>query len=137
MNGISLPTAPFLGLSALTGDISDNHEYVIPLVLPYDVLTMRLPYSSVIAITTYSAILSSPDAPRDKFRNNQSASGGSWFGTILKWLGFFGLVGALLFAYQKYKLGKGVGGARFAGAGFGNSGGFGSGGLGAFDSKRF
>ena len=79
MNGISLPTAPFLGLSALTGDISDNHEYVVtPFAVPYDALTMRLSRSSVIAITTYSAILSSPDAPRDKFRNNQSAGGGSW-----------------------------------------------------------
>ena len=94
---------------------------------------------SVVAITTYSAILSSPDAPRDKFRNTQSASGGgSWFTTLLKWIGFLGVVGGLAFAYRKYNLQqRGLGGARFAGSGFGSSGGFGGGGLGAFDSKRF
>ncbi|KAI0821033.1 legume-like lectin family-domain-containing protein, partial [Irpex lacteus] len=118
VNGISLPTAPFLGLSALTGDVSDNHD--------------------VVAITTYSAILSSPDAPRDKFRNNQSVvGGGSWFSTLLKFFGFVGLVGGLAFAYRKYQQQRGVGGARFANSGFGSSGGFGSGGLSPFDSKRF
>ena len=44
-HAVALPTAPFIGVSAMTGDVSDNHD--------------------VIAITTFSALLSSPDAPRD------------------------------------------------------------------------
>lgn len=28
VEGITLPVAPYLGVTALTGDVSDNHEYV-------------------------------------------------------------------------------------------------------------
>lgn len=29
VKGLSLPTAPFIGFSALTGDVFDGHEYVL------------------------------------------------------------------------------------------------------------
>ncbi|KAI0338377.1 concanavalin A-like lectin/glucanase [Trametopsis cervina] len=89
VHGVSLPIAPFLGMSALTGDVSDNHD--------------------VIAVTTYSALLSSPDAPRDQLRTSRSMDvGGSWLWTIFKTLGFFGLCAALLYAYKTYALRRGA-----------------------------
>ncbi|KAI0687102.1 concanavalin A-like lectin/glucanase [Cytidiella melzeri] len=113
VHGVSLPTAPFLGVSALTGDVSDNHD--------------------IIAVTTFSAILSSPDAPRDQFRNNRPTDAdGSWFMTIVKTLGFFGLCGGLLYAYKTYSLRR----SNKPFGGFSRGGG----GLGAglyADSKRF
>ncbi|KIP03716.1 hypothetical protein PHLGIDRAFT_110493 [Phlebiopsis gigantea 11061_1 CR5-6] len=119
VKGISLPTAPFIGISAMTGDVSDNHD--------------------VIVITTSSAILSNPDTPRDQFRNNKSTDvGTSWFSSILKFLLFGAVLSGLWFAWKTY-------GARQGGRGFGSGlGSIGRGGpsLGAmagkiYDSKRF
>lgn len=88
---------------------------------------------SVISISTYSAILSSPDAQRDQFRTNRpNDAKGSWFMSILKTLGFFGLVAALLYAYKTYALRQTSG----RGFSFGKSAASIGGGLYA-DSKRF
>lgn len=138
VNGISLPTAPFIGISAMTGDVSDNHEYVMRTILVrYPVTDVTWP--SVIAITTSSAILSNPDTPRDQFRNNKPTDvGTSWFSSILKFLLFGAVLSGLWFAWKTY-------GARQGGRGFGSGlGSIGRGGpsLGAmagkiYDSKRF
>jgi len=31
LENVTLPTAPFIGLTAMTGDVSDAHEYASPL----------------------------------------------------------------------------------------------------------
>ncbi|GJE91345.1 legume-like lectin family-domain-containing protein [Phanerochaete sordida] len=114
VHGISLPTAPFIGISAMTGDVSDNHD--------------------VIAITTYSALLSSPDAPRDQFRNNRPTdSESSFLSKFVKFVLFVGVVAGVLYAYKTYTL-RQAGGKGF-GAGIGRSGPA----LGNpfYDSKRF
>jgi len=57
LKDISVPPNPFIGLSAMTGDISDAHD--------------------IISVSTFSAVLSSPELPRDKIRTKESSAG--WF----------------------------------------------------------
>ncbi|KAH9919064.1 legume-like lectin [Amylocystis lapponica] len=90
VQGISLPSAPYLGFSAMTGDVSDNHD--------------------IISVSTYSAILSSPDAQRNKLGGSTPArlrriSGApSWTWTLLKIvLGLLAVAG-LLYAYKTWVL---------------------------------
>ncbi|THH17132.1 hypothetical protein EUX98_g9185 [Antrodiella citrinella] len=72
-----LPVAPFLGFSAMTGDVFDNHD--------------------IISITTYSAVLSSPQNQRDKLAG---AKGGKMdvqeSSYVMKAARFFVLIGMLL-----------------------------------------
>lgn len=92
------------------------------------------PFCSIIGITTYSAILSSPDAQRDEFRTNRPLklnSGSSWFMSILKMFGFFGIVAALLYAYKTYALRQATGKGFNIGKGASMGGGL------YADSKRF
>jgi len=115
---LELPLAPFLGFSALTGDVYDNHD--------------------IITVSTHTAILSSIDAPRDKMVGAKSSLAGqsesSSFGAFFKFILFIGVCAGALYGYKTYMLRK-AGGGR---SGFG--GGNGSGGFAAGlypDSKRF
>jgi len=109
LKDISLPLNPYLGLSAMTGDVSDAHD--------------------IISVSTSSAVLSAPEAPRDKLR--PSGSGVGWFSSILR-LMIFGavLVGAWqgwkFYSRRSFRLGN-------------NSNAFGTGGGGLMwsDGKRF
>ncbi|EPQ55311.1 hypothetical protein GLOTRDRAFT_76675 [Gloeophyllum trabeum ATCC 11539] len=126
LTGVRLPQAPFLGFSALTGAVSDNHD--------------------IISVSTYSAILSPKDAPRDKLRtklwggsSSRTGEGGSWTWFFLKLFLFAGVCAGGWFGYQEYQRRQrygGGGGFGMGGAGgmFGGRNGFG----GVFyDSKRF
>ncbi|KAI0629453.1 legume-like lectin family-domain-containing protein [Trametes polyzona] len=87
VHGLTLPLAPYVGFSAMTGDVSDNHD--------------------IISVTTYSAILSSPDAQRDKLTgaSGQRTGSGST-GGVLGWLLFFlGLIGKLFLAVVLFAIG--------------------------------
>ncbi|KII95565.1 hypothetical protein PLICRDRAFT_34462 [Plicaturopsis crispa FD-325 SS-3] len=118
LNAISLPLAPYIGFSAMTGDVSDAHD--------------------IITVTTYSAILSAEDAPRDKIgffgkklsSSASSASSGSWLGFFFKLLLLGGVGAGVWYGWQEYRR---RGGRGFGGDGFGRSGGFG----GYGNSKRF
>jgi len=125
INGISLPVTPYIGFSAMTGDVSDSHD--------------------IITINTYSAILSAVDKPRDKLRgifaSSSDASGsGSWLGFFFKLSVFVGVCVGAFYGYQIYleKNGRGT----YGGA-FGGTGGRYGGGLGGYadrftgNSKRF
>ncbi|KAI0774836.1 legume-like lectin [Trametes elegans] len=85
---VVLPIAPYVGFSAMTGDVVDNHD--------------------IISVTTYSAVLSSPDAQRDKLtgasaKRTGSSSGGGGF---LSWVVFFfGLIGKLFLALLAFAIG--------------------------------
>ncbi|KAF8870471.1 legume-like lectin family-domain-containing protein [Infundibulicybe gibba] len=113
---ISLPTAPFLGFSAITGDVADAHDH------------------------HYSAILSAPDAPRDKIKPNlfslgSSESSGTWLGFFFKLFAFAGLCVGGYYGYLEYLRRQ-----RYAGAGnFGMGGRGGGGGFGGMysNNKRF
>ncbi|KAI0919098.1 hypothetical protein AcW1_003439 [Taiwanofungus camphoratus] len=116
VHGIRLPTVPYLGFSAMTGDVSDNHD--------------------IISVATYSAILSSPDNQRDQLKGAPKIPAPpSWLWTIVKVALVLTALAGVLYAYKTYVLtqasGKGLGSA-FSGR---RSGGFGAG-LYA-DAKRF
>nr|GAT49080.1 mannose ER-Golgi intermediate compartment [Mycena chlorophos] len=75
---VSLVSAPYLGFSALTGSLADNHD--------------------VVAVTTYSAVLSPASAQRDKgggfFSRGRGAAKnekGTWFGMFFKLFLFAGV----------------------------------------------
>ncbi|KAH9909430.1 legume-like lectin family-domain-containing protein [Epithele typhae] len=120
VQGVTLPLAPYIGFSALTGDVSDNHD--------------------IISITTYSAILSSPDAQRDKLTGNAGRKFGisqssSWTWTFVKLFLFVGVVAGALYGYKQHTLRQSRGG--LGGGTFGSMGRTMQGLGGAFDSKRF
>ncbi|KAJ7750032.1 legume-like lectin family-domain-containing protein [Mycena maculata] len=121
--GIKLISAPFLGFSAMTGDVSDNHD--------------------IISVTTYSAVLSPESAQRDKpgtfISRIPGASGqGTWFGFFVKLLVFAGICAGGYYGYEEYKRRQMYsGGGNFGGPMSGGyRGGFGGGG-GMYDNKRY
>jgi len=86
LRNVTLPDSPYLGFSAMTGDVADDHD--------------------IIGISTYSAILSSTDTPRNKFAKglapDVAAPGWLWF--IAKFLLFLGAVAGCLYGYKTYAL---------------------------------
>jgi len=127
--GITLPSNPFIGFSALTGDVSDNHEYVSSHSHPWAALTIC---DSIISVTTYSAILSSEDQPK----NNLKKTAGSWrlsksdhystanggffwrlFSFLFKLGLFVGLCAGLWYGYQEYLRRQRYGGLGLGGLG--------------------
>ena len=92
---------------------------------------------SIISVTTYSAILSSPDAQRDKLTGSKKpilagVAASSWTWTFLKLFLFAGVCVGAIYGYQEYTKRNGGG---FGGNSFGRRRG---GGLDVFSSaKRF
>ncbi|TEB21171.1 concanavalin A-like lectin/glucanase, partial [Coprinellus micaceus] len=125
---ITLPSNPFVGFSALTGDVSDAHD--------------------IISVTSYSAILSPPEAPRNTIKKNKiwqrnpypvdgSSQGTTWFALIFKLALFGGVCAGGWYGYKEYQRRQ-----RYGGGGFGNlGGGYGLGGPGSAgfyaNAKRF
>jgi len=114
---VGLISAPFLGFSALTGDVSDNHD--------------------IIAVTTYSAVLSPASAQRDKPTFFSLSRGpqdkGTWLGFFLKLFLVAGICVGAYYGYEEYKRRNMYGAGNFAGV---RGGGYGSGYGGRYD-KRF
>jgi len=118
LEGAKLPLAPFLGFSAMTGDISDAHD--------------------IISVTTYSAVLSATPDEKVKggiFKRPSIRTSGSWSGFIFKLFLFAGLCVGSFFGYKEYIRRKAYGG----GGNFGMRGGGGGGPFGGMysNSKRF
>ncbi|KAF7289284.1 Mannose ER-Golgi intermediate compartment [Mycena indigotica] len=115
---VSLITAPYLGFSALTGSLSDNHD--------------------IIAVTTYSAVLSAASAQRDKggsfFSRRPTDEKGSWMGLFFKLFLFVGVCAGAYYGYEEYKRRNMYGAGNFGGRGGGFGGG---GGYGGMYDKRF
>ena len=78
---IVLPKHPYIGFSALTGDVSDPHD--------------------VIAVTTSSVVLSAPDSQRNSLKKGKSFFGGSAFHLLFESFHQFAaqLLDVLLFEY--------------------------------------
>ncbi|KAJ7099427.1 legume-like lectin family-domain-containing protein [Mycena belliarum] len=122
---VDLINAPFLGFSAMTGDVFDNHD--------------------IIAVTTYSAVLSLASAQRDKpgitFFSRGPDSEGTWLGFFFKVALFAGVCAGAYYGYEEYKrrkmyAGGGNFGGPMRGGGGGGGGGYGGFGGGMYD-KRF
>jgi mannose-binding lectin 2 len=97
---VVLPKVPFLGFSAMTGDVSDAHD--------------------IISVTSYSAVLSRPEAPPNKYGKGRWAeqSRGTWLGFFFKLFLFAGVVAGGYYGWQEYQrrqrygdFGGGLGGA--------------------------
>ncbi|KAG8221260.1 legume-like lectin family-domain-containing protein, partial [Butyriboletus roseoflavus] len=104
VDGISLPASPFLGVSALTGQVFDAHD--------------------VISITTHSAMLSSQDAPLNKLSTGSGFFGShrtggshqsSWLALFVKFLFLVGVAAGAAYGYKAYKLRSRRGGLSSAG----------------------
>jgi len=104
LNDISLPANPYIGLSSMTGDVSDAHD--------------------IISVSTSSAILSAPEAPRDKLVPPRPSKG--WFPSFTKLLIFGIALAGIWYGWNMY-------GRRY----FAGSYGRGGGGMMWADSKRF
>ncbi|VDC05119.1 unnamed protein product [Peniophora sp. CBMAI 1063] len=129
-DNVVLPKHPYIGFSALTGDVSDPHD--------------------VIAVTTSSVVLSAPDSQRNSLKKGKSFFGssrssssgagesdGGIFGMLVKLAVFAGVGYGGWIGWKKYgglimarvKGGQGLGGGLGGGAGggFGGAGGYGGG----------
>lgn len=95
------------------------------------VLIFNTSVCSIISVTTYSAILSSPDAPRDKIgvAGSKPQIEGSFFWTLIKLIMFVGVCAGAFYGYKNYAQRQGGG----VTAPFGGAPSFG----GLYDSKRF
>jgi len=82
VEGISIPLAPYLGFTALTGDVFDSHD--------------------IISVTSSSAILGDPLRMQDKLRSPSSTSSGSWMGFFVKFFLFIGVCVGAVYGYQEY-----------------------------------
>jgi len=112
IHNVTLPQNPFIGFSAMTGDVFDAHD--------------------IIAVTTYTL---APQTNTDQGKQGAwqgthptDSAGTSWFGLLFKAALFAGLCFGLYYAYEEYKRRTMYGG----GADFGmvkNSFGFGDSGL--------
>ncbi|QRV83943.1 legume-like lectin [Ceratobasidium sp. AG-Ba] len=96
---VKLPSSPFLGVSALTGDISDNHD--------------------IISISTASAILKDAPLPGSQRKHSSSSSGFWGFMSLMLKLAAFALVCvAALAGWRAYSRGgRRRGGGAFGGLG--------------------
>ncbi|KAH0588665.1 hypothetical protein H2248_004479 [Termitomyces sp. 'cryptogamus'] len=122
VKNITLPLNPFLGFTAMTGDVSDAHD--------------------IITVTTYSAILIPPEPTKQKksiFSSSSSSSGsGSWFGFFFKLLLFIGVCIGGYHGYQEYqRRQRAYGGGNFGLGGIGRGGGgFGGFGGGSYSGNK-
>jgi len=93
---ISLPPNPFLGFSAMTGDVSDAHD--------------------IISISSYTAVLSKTDSGSNKMNKGKpstSDGSGTWFGFFFKLLLLAGVVAGGYYGYQEYLRRQRYGGGNF------------------------
>jgi len=117
LEGVDLPPQPYLGFSALTGDVDDAHD--------------------VVAISTSSAVLGNPERPKNKIlgftTSIKELEGGGWFLSMVKFLFWVGVVIGLYYAYQAFIANGGRrGGGGGYGSGMGGGGGAYRGGGGVF-----
>ncbi|KAG6853518.1 hypothetical protein C0991_003648 [Blastosporella zonata] len=117
VKNISLPVNPYMGFSAMTGDVSDAHD--------------------IITVTTYSAIL----VPEEKGKKKKggifssaspSDEPGSWLAFFFKLFLLVGVCAGGYYGYQEYRRRQ-----RFGGGGGGNFGGFGRGGGGGLGGPLY
>jgi len=91
LKDLTLPSNPYLGVTAVTGDVHDAHDVI------------SISTSSIIAKPTTNTPL-----PDSKFpKSAMSSSGGSWLGFILKVSLFGGFCAAGFQAYKVYYLQNG------------------------------
>ncbi|KAF8190863.1 lectin [Pholiota molesta] len=131
---VALPTNPFLGFSAMTGDVSDAHD--------------------IISVNSYSAILSQPESAPNKHKKTSIFSSahpdaapgaGTWLGLLFKLILLGGVVAGGYYGWQEYQRRQRYGGfgGGMGGGGMGGGSGYGmrsagvGGGFGDYGGKRY
>ncbi|KAG6910435.1 hypothetical protein DXG01_010790 [Tephrocybe rancida] len=125
VKNISLTVNPYLGFSAMTGDVSDAHD--------------------IITVTTYSAILVPQEKGKKKktsifsSTSSEDSEPGSWLGFFFKLFLFAGMCAGGYYGYQEYRRRQmyGGGGGNFGMGGLGGGGGFGGGGMYSGNKRAF
>jgi mannose-binding lectin 2 len=80
---IALPPNPFLGFTAMTGDVSDAHD--------------------IISVSSYTAVLSRSNSGPNKLKERPPPSrGGTWIGFFFKVFLLAGVVAGGYYGYQEY-----------------------------------
>jgi len=82
---ITLPPNPYLGFSAMTGDVSDAHD--------------------IISVTSYTTVLSKPNSGPNKIKERpvrSSGGEGTWLGFFFKLFLLAGVVAGGYYGYQEY-----------------------------------
>jgi mannose-binding lectin 2 len=121
VEGISLPASPFLGFSAMTGDVSDSHD--------------------IIAVSTYSAVTSANMDASSKSQGKPSTripgvSSSTWTGFFFKLFLFGGLCVGGYYGWMEYQRRNRYGRSGFGSNFGGSAGGGGFGGM-YTNPKRF
>ncbi|KAJ8589631.1 hypothetical protein M405DRAFT_738238, partial [Rhizopogon salebrosus TDB-379] len=108
LTDISLPAAPYIGISSMTGEVFDSHD--------------------VISVTTWSAVLSASDAQRNRMGGSSKgvssrktgSQGGSWTRFFVKISLFAGVCVGAIYGYKAYVLNqrKCYNGSPFGGLGY-------------------
>jgi len=119
---LQLPANPFVGFTAMTGDVSDAHD--------------------IISVSSYSAILSSPESQANKhkktsfFSSSSSSEKGTWMGFFFKLFLLAGVATGGYYGWKEYQrkkrysgFGGGMGSGSFGMKSAGVGGGFNSAGL--------
>lgn len=86
VQNVKLPTAPYIGFTAMTGDVADAHD--------------------IISVTSYSAVLSSPNSSRDRLgkpRLPNLNKKGTWTGLFFKAFLAAGVCVGAWYGYKQYK----------------------------------
>jgi len=92
---IALPPNPFLGLTAMTGDVSDAHD--------------------IISINSYTAVLFKGESGPNKMNKGKpiKSDGGTWLGFLFKVFLLAGVVAGGYYGYQEYLRRQRYGGGNF------------------------
>lgn len=93
VENVKLPETAYLGFSAETGELSDNHDIVS--VETKNLYSPSGQTGSAAGSSSYSRKKGRPEPPRSE--------GGSWFWTITKVLLFFAVLGGGYVAYTVYR----------------------------------
>ncbi|GAA99123.1 uncharacterized protein L969DRAFT_621617 [Mixia osmundae IAM 14324] len=87
IRNLTLPGSPFLGFTAATGDVSDDHD--------------------IVSVSAYNALYHSPSANAPKRSRRSSSSAGSKFlrfvTTLIKWLAILVVIGVAAIAFRGWK----------------------------------
>ena len=86
VKGVTLPNVVYLGFTAITGEVSDNHD--------------------IISVTSRNIFAAGDkhSSPSGKSKYiKESKSSGSWFGTFFKFLLFLGVLAGAFYGFKAYK----------------------------------
>ncbi|KAF8637788.1 hypothetical protein AX17_002579 [Amanita inopinata Kibby_2008] len=130
VENVTLPPSPFIGYSAMTGDVYDAHEYVPWLSSIGAISHTAAGHHSIIAVSSYSAVVSQEKTQAEQkpgiWRKRDDTTGTSWFGLLFRLILVVGVCYGLFYAYRVYNQRGMYGGFGFGGVAGNNGPAFGA-----------